>query len=147
MTHDELADASHVAFITIRRFLAGEKVSEGTIEAIAKALEMKPEEIVDPFEWRNRKVANGTGASVELTAEPELSPIEAFYVNRLDAEEQCYNALVQPGGMVRIKAPQLMGKTWFIERVLSQFNKDKSYRRLDLEIDRHVLTSLKDFYQ
>lgn len=147
MTHDELAQAAHVANITIRRFFSYGSMSEGTIEAIANALEMQPEEIVDPVEWRNRAVSKITDSSLELITESELSPIEAFYVNRADTEKQCYNALLQPGGMVRVKAPQLTGKTWFIEKVLSKFSKDESYRRLDVEIDRHVLTGVEDFYQ
>jgi hypothetical protein len=47
-------------------------------------------------------------------AQPEI------YVARPPIEEICYNTLMQPGSLVRIKAPALMGKTLLMEHTIDQ---------------------------
>ncbi len=55
----------------------------------------------------------------------------AIYVERPQIENTCYETLVQPGSLIRIKAPQQMGKTYLISRVLAQLAK-KSYKTVSL---------------
>ncbi|MCC5642177.1 AAA-like domain-containing protein [Nostoc sp. CHAB 5824] len=42
------------------------------------------------------------------------------YIERPPIESICYETLLQPGSLIRIKAPNLMGKTSLINRVLTQ---------------------------
>lgn len=56
-------------------------------------------------------------------AEPELPEgqvdlASAFYVERQPIEERCYEAIVKPGSLIRIKAPRQMGKTSLMARIL-----------------------------
>jgi transcriptional regulator with XRE-family HTH domain len=56
-------------------------------------------------------------------AEPELPEgqvdlASAFYVERPPIEERCYEAIVKPGSLIRIKAPRQMGKTSLMARIL-----------------------------
>lgn len=138
-----------VSLSTVKRLYRFKNVDTASIAAIATTLEINPIEIVDPTEWhrRNFGIKISQTSTEESPRETDLAPNEAYYIHRTETETQCYKTLLQAGGMVRIKAPQLMGKTWFIENVLSQFSEDESYHRLDIEIDRHVLTTLEDFYQ
>ena len=58
-------------------------------------------------------------------ASPEIPggqmPLEsAFYVDRPPIEARCYEAIVLPGALVRIKAPRQMGKTSLMARLLQQ---------------------------
>ncbi len=58
-------------------------------------------------------------------AEPELPEgqvdlASAFYVDRPPIEERCYEAIVKPGSLIRIKAPRQMGKTSLMARILHQ---------------------------
>ncbi len=56
-------------------------------------------------------------------AEPELPGGQVdlasqFYVERPGIEDRCYEAITQPGALIRIKAPRQMGKTSLMSRVL-----------------------------
>jgi transcriptional regulator with XRE-family HTH domain len=147
-TQERLADGAKLSLVTVKRFLKLENADISTIKAIAAALELSPEAIVDAIHWQRRVVSKVIDTpSEELVVDPELVANETFYIERANTEAQCYTELIQPGALIRIKAPQLMGKTWFIEKVLAQVSQDESYQRLDIEIDRQALTSLEDFYQ
>jgi hypothetical protein len=41
-----------------------------------------------------------------------------FYVERPPIERLCYETIVQPGALIRIKAPKQMGKTSLMLRIL-----------------------------
>jgi len=43
-----------------------------------------------------------------------------FYVQRATTEAECYKVVLQPGGLIRIKAPRRMGKTSLMSRILFQ---------------------------
>ncbi|RUT02578.1 hypothetical protein DSM106972_060560 [Dulcicalothrix desertica PCC 7102] len=56
-------------------------------------------------------------------AEPELPEgqvelASAFYIERPPVELRCYEAIVKPGSLIRIKAPRQMGKTSLMARIL-----------------------------
>ncbi|MGI0486368.1 AAA-like domain-containing protein [Pantanalinema rosaneae CENA516] len=42
----------------------------------------------------------------------------SLYVNRSPIEENCYSTVLQPGALIRIKAPRQMGKTSLMARIL-----------------------------
>ena len=50
-----------------------------------------------------------------------------LYVERPPIESICHEILLQPGSLIRIKAPRLMGKTSLITRILSQIQKQGYY--------------------
>jgi hypothetical protein len=57
-------------------------------------------------------------------AEPELPEgqvdlASVFYVERSPIEARCYEAIIKPGALIRIKAPRQMGKTSLMARILS----------------------------
>ncbi|MBD2157036.1 AAA-like domain-containing protein [Leptolyngbya sp. FACHB-16] len=56
------------------------------------------------------------------------------YVERSPIESICYETLMQPGSLVRIQAPKLMGKTSLINRVLNQV-RQVGYRIVNLSLD------------
>jgi hypothetical protein len=69
-------------------------------------------------------------------AEPELPQGQvrldsAFYVDRVPWETQCYKEILQPGTLIRIKAPRQMGKTSLMARILYQA-KEQGYRTVPL---------------
>jgi hypothetical protein len=59
---------------------------------------------------------------------------EEIYVERSPTESICYETLLQPGSLIRIKAPRLMGKTSLINRVLSQIERE-GYRLVSLSFE------------
>nr|WP_322657111.1 AAA-like domain-containing protein [Dendronalium sp. ChiSLP03b]MDZ8203442.1 AAA-like domain-containing protein [Dendronalium sp. ChiSLP03b] len=72
-----------------------------------------------------------------------------IYIERPPIEDKCYNAIVQPGALVRIKAPQKMGKTLLLEKILDHA-REQEYQtaKLDLKLaDIEILANLKTFLQ
>ncbi len=70
-----------------------------------------------------------------------------FSVERVPYESQCYEAMLNPGALIRIKAPQQMGKTLLLERVLAQA-REQGYQTLTLSFqlaDSTVFTDLLQF--
>ncbi|MCU0534487.1 MAG: AAA-like domain-containing protein [Hydrococcus sp. Prado102] len=81
-----------------------------------------------------------------LAPQPLDSP---FYVELLPVELECYQALLQPGAFVRIKAPPQMGKTLLLDRVLAQL-RTKGYQTLHFNFgleDSEIFTSYSQFSQ
>lgn len=81
--------------------------------------------------------------------EGELILDSGFYVERVPYEAQCYQEILKPGALVRIKAPQQMGKTWLLERVLDRA-RTQGYRTVTLSFalaDSTVFTDLRQFSQ
>ncbi len=60
--------------------------------------------------------------------------ISDIYVRRPEIEKICYETLLQPGSLIRIKAPSLMGKTSFMIQVVNQLAK-KDYRSVILSFE------------
>jgi len=65
-----------------------------------------------------------------------------FYIQRADIEKQVYAEIEKPGALVRIKAPQEMGKTSLMLRVISYAERlDYCTVNLDLQqVDKKILS-------
>ena len=82
-------------------------------------------------------------------AEPELPKgqvrlASSFYVERVPDEGQCYQLILQPGALIRLKAPRQMGKTSLMARILYQ-GREKGYRTVPLSFqhaDKGVFSNL-----
>jgi hypothetical protein len=87
-------------------------------------------------------------------AEPELPNgqvrlASAFYVERVPCEALCYREILQPGALIRIKAPRQMGKTSLMARILCRAN-EQGYRTVPLSFqhaDAAVFTNLNELLQ
>lgn len=63
--------------------------------------------------------------------EGSVSLDSAFYVERPPIEERCQETIVQPGALIRIKAPRQMGKTSLMARIL-HYAQQQGYRPVSL---------------
>ncbi len=70
-----------------------------------------------------------------------------FYVERLPIESDCYEEILKPGALIRIKAPKQMGKTSLLERILDVAAKqgDRTVSLNLLLADQAVLSNLEKF--
>lgn len=92
----------------------------------------KPKEPPSPqnFPTQNLKLQTQNALSPLLptpspTADPEIPQGQvrldsAFYIERSPHEAHCYREILQPGTLIRIKAPRQMGKTSLMSRILYQ---------------------------
>jgi AAA-like domain len=86
---------------------------------------------------------------VELLQFPNdaLSLDSPCYIKHFLIEDQIYKELQQPGGIIRVKAPQHFGKTSLLHR-LSVFASEQKYKSVYLnfqEADETIFTSLDRF--
>uniref|UniRef100_B8HVB7 non-specific serine/threonine protein kinase n=1 Tax=Cyanothece sp. (strain PCC 7425 / ATCC 29141) TaxID=395961 RepID=B8HVB7_CYAP4 len=85
-------------------------------------------------------------------AEPELPEgqvnlASAFYIERPPIETRCGEAILQPGALIRIKAPRQMGKTSLMARILYRASQS-GYHTVPLSLqlaDAKVFTDLEKF--
>jgi len=168
LTLGALANAANVSFDTLKRLIKGHRVDRNSVRDVVAALNLKPTDIVQTDEWNSTYQVSDTeqpdaststveGASTRtmtnssqaldftptLIAEPDLT----FYIDRPPAEETCFKAIATPGALLRIKAPQLMGKTALSSRILwqaTQLDYQTIYLSFQLATDT-VLTDLETF--
>jgi hypothetical protein len=57
-----------------------------------------------------------------------------IYVDRYPIESICYQALLQAGSLIRIKAPKLMGKTYLVTKILAEIAQ-RNYQIVNLSFD------------
>lgn len=70
-----------------------------------------------------------------------------FYIERFKAEEELYEEIYKPGALIRIKAPNEMGKTSLLIRLLDHAS-HQSYRTVCLnleQIEQSILGDLNQF--
>ncbi|HEY9741445.1 MAG TPA: AAA-like domain-containing protein, partial [Coleofasciculaceae cyanobacterium] len=70
-----------------------------------------------------------------------------FYVERSAIESNCYETVLKPGSLLRIKAPKLMGKTSLLSRIFD-FAAKQGVRTVELNLllaNNAVLTDLDKF--
>ncbi|MEA5521351.1 AAA-like domain-containing protein [Limnoraphis robusta] len=66
-----------------------------------------------------------------------------FYVERPPIESRCYETVLKPGSLLRIKAPKLMGKTSLMARILD-YAVHQNYRTVYLHLGSLETEVLKD---
>jgi serine/threonine-protein kinase len=85
-------------------------------------------------------------------AEPEIPGgqvgIEStFYMERPPIEERCFQTILQPSALIRIKAPRQLGKTSLMARILASASQ-ANYRTVSLSfqlVDKHIFANLDQF--
>ena len=118
------------------------------LETVVQPLAPIPSESKQKVE---EMTTNLNGSSVPVT-DPELPvgqvPLASgFYVERPPIEERCYQEILQPGALIRIKAPRLMGKTSLMARILDEA-RAHGYQTVPLSFqlaERAVFTNLDTF--
>jgi len=86
-----------------------------------------------------------------LWEEPEgLVPLDSlFYIERLPVEPDCYDAVIKPYSLIRVKAPRQMGKTSLLVRILHHAE-SQGYATVQLNlqtVESQILNDLNEFLQ
>ncbi|MEG5066487.1 AAA-like domain-containing protein [Microcoleus sp. B3-A4] len=127
------------------------------ITNICKLFGFKNEE-GERFRQRDRLIAlfalyKPDSVSDKLKANCGISPenpekVESYYVER-DCEDQCYDKILEKGALIRIKAPQKMGKTLLVDKILDRASQE-GYKTALLsfeEADSEVLGDYRKLLQ
>ncbi|MEM7061825.1 MAG: AAA-like domain-containing protein [Cyanobacteria bacterium P01_B01_bin.77] len=147
-TYDQIASASGYSDSYLRRDVGNKfwkALSQSLGETVSKnnfkeALRRHGEQMLVPTAPVDSPAVVPAVAS--NIAEPAVSPASypAPYIEREPLETICRDTLCQPGSLVRVKAPSLMGKTLLMDHVLPQLEvKGSRTVRISLELaDRQV---------
>ena len=143
----DLAEDIGISLATVSNYLNGKPVDHINFVELSEQLEL---------EWKDISgFSNLYAASVTETADAvEIAPYikgalnseetSFIYVDRPPTEISCYQALLHPGALVRIKAPNLMGKTSLIAKVLSEIEQKQKYRTVHLNLHLANQTDFQD---
>jgi DNA-directed RNA polymerase specialized sigma24 family protein len=122
----------------------GEKVNKTNLVAV---LAQREHQVV------GENVPPSDSSSLKLESLVGLIPLNStFYVERPTVESRCYEEIMKPGALIRIKAPSQMGKTSLMVRILARAKQqisdagDVCTVPLSLQrADRSVFTDLDKF--
>jgi hypothetical protein len=87
--------------------------------------------------------------SQNLKSQLSSTVSQNIYIERPPSEVKCYQEILQAGALIRIKAPQKMGKTWLLENLLS-YAREQGYQTVKLDLqqaENSILENLKSFLQ
>ncbi|MBW4617657.1 MAG: AAA-like domain-containing protein [Desmonostoc vinosum HA7617-LM4] len=138
-----LADKAEVSLDTYERFLK-DKVDKNTIESIVKVFKLQPIDIVAYDEWHGIRKSKLDELAPKAELNESSVPLTfTCYVERPPVESRCYEAIQQLGALIRIKAPQQMGKTLLLDRILIEARK-QNYKTVTLSFELPDSTVFKD---
>ena len=92
------------------------------------------------------KAKKGKDLSFE-TVDGQVPLNSPFYIERPQIETNCYEAVLEPGALIRIKAPRKMGKTSLMSRILAHGVKQGHKSAMINLWSNESLTDIKTFLQ
>ncbi|NEP10234.1 MAG: helix-turn-helix domain-containing protein [Symploca sp. SIO2C1] len=148
-TQKRLADNLCISRATLSPFLNGKPVGIQNFKDICNKLGVDPQEIADLEDLSDTPQDSDEEAGDPTSWFPEgaLPPNSPFYLERPNTESLCYETLVKPGSLIRIKAPKLMGKTSLLFNILAYARREK-YNTVYLNlgsVEKEILTGLDRF--
>jgi len=171
-TLERLSERTGLAVDTLMRLLACETgVDKQTLKRYFRAfnLVLEPTDYTWPIPQTQQLKAsesvhkasqgNGTQVSETVTVWPHNRSVQpvppggqvpldsAFYIERPPIESRCYEAVLQPGALIRIASPPQMGKTSLMVRILNWATL-QDYRTVSINFqlaDNNVFQNLDTF--
>ena len=126
------------------------KVRKGLTEEPDKPPELLTSESTASEETDTDKSLAAAEKPVILEEPEGLVPLDSpFYIERLPIETDCYETVVRPGSLIRIKAPRQLGKTSLLVRTLSHA-RSQGFETVRLSFqtsDNETLNDLDEFLQ
>ncbi|HBB36181.1 MAG TPA: molecular chaperone Tir, partial [Cyanobacteria bacterium UBA9273] len=136
----ELAEELGISLSTLNNYLNGRPVDNLNFKEISDRLGQDWQAIAI---FGDTTSGNGAVDSEVVMTDCYEDDSSLIYVERPPLEQSCYEALLRPGALVRIKAPSLMGKTSLMVRVLNRVTQE-GYRRAYLNLHLANRTDLID---
>jgi hypothetical protein len=156
-TLETLSERTGLSVDTLMKIFACETgVDKQTLRCCFKAfnLTLEPSDYFQPDRQIEKLEATYVAQPTPEEVEPEFPggqvPLDsAFYVERYPSESDCYKTILQPGALIRIKAPRRMGKTSLMARILARAEKlgDRTVLLSFQLADKAIFQDLDKFLQ
>jgi hypothetical protein len=122
-----LAEEVGLAISTVNNFLNGKPVDYHSFKSVCDCLNLDWQTIADWGE-EDQTTLPISPSVPSFSASSEISsgamPVggvnidSPFYIERSAIDSRCYEAILQPSSLIRIKSPHQMGKTSLMDRIL-----------------------------
>jgi hypothetical protein len=123
LTLDNMSEMTGLAPFTLMRLFSREEgVDKQTLRRCFRAFELalEPSDYQSPQLLSETPLAE-TPADFVMELPKGQVPLDSlFYIDRPPVEKKCYEAIQEPGALIRIKGPQQMGKTSLMVRILAK---------------------------
>ncbi len=122
----------------------GEKVTKKNFKA---ALSRICENQTDSYTVKKNELKLSQKNTQIPFPESSVPPNSSFYIERNYVENLCYETIIKPGSLIRIKAPKLMGKTSLINKTIDRAACE-NYQTIYLDlssVNSGILTDLDKF--
>lgn len=152
LTYEKMAERYHLS-VNYLRGDVGQKLWQKLSDALGEEVTKSNFKGALERVWE-RELGTSADTKAPLSASPVVTellfpegsvPLDSpFYVERDGVESLCYETIVKPGSLIRIKAPKLMGKTSLMSRILAHAQ-SQNYRTVYLDlssVERAILTNL-----
>ncbi|MGK7956170.1 MAG: AAA-like domain-containing protein [Crocosphaera sp.] len=122
-TLEALSEKTGLAMDTLMKVFACEsRVDKQTLKNCFKSFELNLSE--EDFYYPQMPAVDIEEKPSTLWQKPELPegqvPLDSqFYLERTPIELDCYEAILQPGALIRLKAPRRMGKSSLLARIIN----------------------------
>ncbi|NET05637.1 MAG: serine/threonine protein kinase [Symploca sp. SIO2B6] len=155
-TLEAMSERTGLAINTLSKVFAAEtRVDKQTIKGCFRAFNLAlessdyfcPQPEIQELELSDTKHPAQEKESKLEFPEGQVPLDSTFYVERPPIESECYQTISQPGALLRIKAPRLMGKTSLMAKIFHQATK-LNYRTVSLSFrlaDREIFQDLNKF--
>jgi class 3 adenylate cyclase len=144
-TLEELRDRTSLSINTLTRIQRRQvAVDRNSLESYFSAFNLT----LNPSDYTKLDRDNLEGQH-RVTLKGQVPLDSAFYVERPPIEQLGYESILQPGALIRIKAPKQMGKTSLMARLLASA-RAKGYKSVTLSFqlaDAKVFSDLSRFLQ
>lgn len=117
-THDHIRTVGANLWKSLSEAL-GEKITKSNFQAVLNRYGQQHP--VQQTEFSANKDVGKSRIVFESALELPTGPVTIgsnFYIQREPIENRCYDAILQPGTLIRIKAPRQMGKTSLMAKIL-----------------------------
>lgn len=153
--YDQIADATGYAPEYIKHDVGpklwrtlsislGEKVSKTNLVAVLLQRVGAPESERSAIEENATQLPNSVISELPIGIVSLESP---FYIERPPIESRCYQEIMRPGALIRIKAPNQMGKTSLMVRILSHAKQQSDQSNTTSSNDAPAHTVVLSFHQ
>ncbi|MBO3457328.1 MAG: AAA-like domain-containing protein [Aetokthonos hydrillicola CCALA 1050] len=152
-TLEALNERTGLSVDTMMKIFAGELgVDKQSLKCCFKAFDLVLQQSDYCFAKPQQQDEISDNEMLVTYSEPERPegqvPLDSrFYIERPPIETDCYKAILQPGALIRIKAPRRMGKTSLMSRILQSATNHK-YRTVSLSFqlaDKAIFQDLDKF--
>ncbi len=142
----DLANKLEMSLTTVNKYFNAKSVDYLYFVEISEQLGQDWREIAAFEDSSSNRGQCNEKVEKEVVMTDCLEEDSLIYVERPPIEESCYEALLHPGALIRIKAPTMMGKTLLMVRILDQLVQS-GYRSACLNLNLANRTDFTDVDQ